>query len=1173
MSDNTYFMNDLNGDVNFKQISFSIDGGKTYKKITRAIADNCVITNKKLNGKILLKSSDKDINGELRDGVLYVNGKPAKYLTPTGETKTVTLQDDRALDFSDTESVDTTIALGINNIDELPSDSISDGSSSDDETSSSNRLIGNISLSTNGVSHIKTSASRSNDPNSAIMRAVMGNTSCFYVGKEIFGGNGLPRDVTMLCLCLEKDLFDYEPSTPSTETSTGLDASNKFTVVSNYIHNTLRISDGNNEFNSYKIIQIPLEENYIMATQDKQYIVFIVVIDHAFSRLTQTINIELDVLSCKYSSIENTYLTVTDKNNDVTIMRNCGYHLTSNDSTNNKLSIDVSSEGDFFLQYTCEILNEDNVAINNSKTNTNEKYVICNSTFNTKEYNVINKNEGETSFYKYNKLRACFDLSSDTIGTINNVFICPSDIYSCPQKLTNDQYSISQDTTKELALLANPKLQQPIIFHMNEGKYDDINYNVTLRNSKVIENKDKFNESPLCLYLNYEFEFYDRNNNSYTEILEGDPIALLNPSYNDTNNLPQWNKWKWGEDDIPLEYSLSDNKYYIYESRIDIQDGDPVLLVIDSSIIKTENITATTTNSYEIPYTDESNVLGVYPTEEDAEADTNIYTYEVTEGFLYTTISLVGVDIPPESVWIKYRKFTKESLYEFVHIESDSSDMWVNKPSSIQETDTVSIYASLVIKSVKALLATFLLPKQESKRISNAFVYDTGNENYVLFGEMEWSEEPTLLYYKSEFGGVWLDPIGISIENIDGSYYLRSDNSEDIKIHAIQLTDGKEFIFRNEKQNDSSFESLTKKYPCIPYKSNREFNEIEYEPWTRYCVNTGKKITITDPNIDENFVWVEYKKELLNTQDRIFKCVPIISKENKDVYSISFDFRNLEMPFGESDGSEEQESTVMTFKLKDLKEMVGSIVFINNNTPEMSEDTYNRFINLYSVDQWNDFYDLVHSHTYIDFNTIILKMMTQSENAYAHVILNMTTDSEQFYTRDMVNDSSHSDAIEISNDNTAKFLNMALEYRFDPNEETPLEPVENWCLKSGQIIGQNEVEKYILKFTVTDITDEELESFINSVLVISGQMSETIPYTGSIALADGTGKYTALFDASGYDSLYPVEQESNLIKSGTTIGHIKYKMFNSDGETPVETPQALGGSSRTFNSILTKITA
>ena len=1167
MSDNTYFMNDLNGDVNFKQISFSIDGGKTYKKITQAIADNCVITNKKLNGKILLKSSDKDINGELRDGVLYVNGKPAKYLTSTGETKTVTLQDDRAIEFSNMDSVDTTIALNINNIDVLPSDSIPEVSSS--------ILTGDISLSTNGVSHIKTSASRSNAPDAALMRAVMGNTSYFYVGKNV-GDNGFLKDVTMLCLCLEKDLFDYDPST-----KTGLDASNKFTVVSNYIHNTLRISDGKNEFNSYKIIQLPLDLSAIVSTTDRQHIVFIVVIDHAFPKLTQTINIEFDVLSCKYSSIENTYLTVTDKNNDVTILRNCGYHLTSNDSSNNKLSIDVSTDGaEVFPQYTCVISNGDNVSINNSKINTNEKYVICNSTFNTKEYNVFNKNEGETSFYKYNKLRACMDLSSDTIGTINNVFTCPApDMYSCPQKLTNDQYSISQDTTKELASLVNPKLQQPIIFHLNSGDVSDIsdiNYDVTLRNSKIIENKDKFNESPLCLYLNYEFEFYDRNNKSYTADSEGvpvDPFLLLDTSYDDTDNLPKWNRWGWGEDDIPLEHGTLDNKYLIHPNPgVDIKDGDPVMLVIDGSVLAVENITATDTNSYQIPYTEEYNVLGVYPTEEDAEAGTNIYNYKLTQG-LYTTISLVGVDILPESVWVKYRKSTKESLYEFVHIESDSSGLWVDRPSSVQETDTVSIYASLVIKSVKATLATFLLPKQEHKNISNAFVYDTGNENYVSFGEMEWSEAPSLLNYKSEFGGFWLDPNGISIENIDGSYYLRSGKSEDIKIHAIQLTNGKEFIFRNEKQEDSSFNSLTKKYPCIPYKSNREFNEIEYEPWTKYCVNTGKKITITDPNIDENFVWVEYKKELLNTQDRIFKCIPINSKENKDVYSISFDFRNLAMPFGESAGSEEQESTVDTFKLKDLNLMFGSIVFINNNTPEMSEDTYNRFLNIYSVDQWNDFYDLVHSHTYIDFNTILLKMMTQPEDAYAHVILNMTTDSEQFYTRDMVNDSSHSDAIEISDDNTAKFLNMALEYRFDPNEETPLEPVENWCLKSGQIIGQSEVEKYILKFKVTDITDEELESFINSILVISGRMSETIPSTGSIALADGTGKYTALFDASGYDSLYPVEQESNLIKSGTTIGHIKYKMFNSDGETPVETPQALGGSSRTFNSILTKITA
>lgn len=71
-----------------------------------------------------------------------------------------------------------------------------------------------------------------------------------------------------------------------------------------------------------------------------------------------------------------------------------------------------------------------------------------------------------------------------------------------------------------------------------------------------------------------------------------------------------------------------------------------------------------------------------------------------------------------------------------------------------------------------------------------------------------------------------------------------------------------------------------------------------------------------------------------------------------------------------------------------------------------------------------------------------------------------------------------------------------------------------------------------------------------SVIFVSVEVNTLEDPPNDFGVSTGNGKYTALFDASGYDSLYPVEQESNLIKSGTTIGHIKYKMFNSDGETP-----------------------
>lgn len=129
-----------------------------------------------------------------------------------------------------------------------------------------------------------------------------------------------------------------------------------------------------------------------------------------------------------------------------------------------------------------------------------------------------------------------------------------------------------------------------------------------------------------------------------------------------------------------------------------------------------------------------------------------------------------------------------------------------------------------------------------------------------------------------------------------------------------------------------------------------------------------------------------------------------------------------------------------------------------------------------------------------------------------------------------------------------------------------------YYLISEQIRGYSEATKYVLKFSVTEISNEELESFINSSLTITGSLGETYPYSGGITLSDTNNNYTAFFDASDNSRMYPPKLECDLFKNGSKIGHLIYKMFESDGTTPVNTPQSLGGDTRTFTSSLSKIT-
>ena len=1012
MSDNTYFMNDLNGDVNFKQISFSIDGGKTYKKITQAIADNCVITNKKLNGKILLKSSDKDINGELREGVLYVNGKPAKYLTPTGETKIVTVQDNRAIDFLDSENIDTDIILSFNNL---------------ENSTLSESDVQNSSLRYNGVSNITKILVKCDSREVAMASAFQG-LSTFYV----YTDKELEHPMTMLFVGINSEYIDYNNTTKN-----GIDSNNEFISIINYIYNTLKLSDNNKEFITYNIINVT--PAIISSTNGEQHF-FGILIDNVFT--TDTLVLSVDLLSYKYSSIDNIYLTVTDSNKDKTILRNLGYHLTSDVENEYNLQVTVE-QGD--LIETCSISNTNNIAINNSQKEYNEKYVICNNSFTSIEFDILNYNNStDKKYYEYRKLRGCTVVDDAKLGELNNVFICPTSFgYSFPEKISSNKYTISDTATYSIESLSDAKNQSPIIFHYGYGN-DNTNSEILLNNSNIKENNNIFDKSSLILYLNYNFKFYDKNNTMLDSFIMSE-MVLKNKTYNDTNKLPVWNSWKWGSSDQKLLYTTENNKYK-FTSSTGLFNNKPVYVNIIRETVILDEFPKVSQNYYRKTYVTTASVVKVYPTESDAQNDTNSLSYTVTSGMIVVS----GLEVYPDSVWVKYKGQEYINKYEFIKEETGLEDSYyIDIPNEVIETDTVNIYDSCQVKKVIAELATLSIPGNGQLNVNDVFVYNTGDNNYVLLSEIENLNNLTITGYRSSFGDSILNNLYFTLTKEDNNYILRNSSQEPITIHSIfvdgSYPDGKELIFRNKKTLDSSFYGLTKKYPCIPFSSNQSYNSIDYEVWTKYCLIYGYPITINDQSINKDFIWTEYKKERTSNS---FKCVPIKSKNINDVYSITFDFRNMEMPSFEENVEDMQEELneentqeeiePVTFKIKELKDMLGTIVIINNNTPEMSEDTYNRFINLYSVDQWNDFYDLVHSHTYIDFNTIILKAMSQSENAYAHVILNMTTDSEQFYTRDMVNDSSHSDAIEISNDNTAKILNMALEYRIDPNEETPL---------------------------------------------------------------------------------------------------------------------------------------
>lgn len=1320
MSDSTYFMNDLNGEINFKQISFSIDGGKTYNRITQAIADNCVITNKKLNGRVLLKSAVKDFEGEFRDGVLYIDGKPAKYLTPTGETKTVTLQDDRAIDFSDTENVETDIILSFNNLEDstLP------------ESEEQEAVF-----SYNGVSSFGKNLTKCDSMEAAMTAAIQG-LSTFYT----YTDKDLEHPMTMLIVGINSEYIDYNSTTKQ-----GIDVDNEFVSVSNYIYNTLKISENNSDFVSYHIMNvIPA----ILSSTDKSQHFFGILVDHVFT--SNTIVIALELLSYKYSSIDNIYLTITDLNGDKTILKNVGYHLTSDVENEYNLQVTIGQEGEIIPLPSCTISNTDNIAINNSQEEENEKYVICNNNFTTREVDILNYNNStDKEYYVFRKLRGCTVVEDANLGSLNAVFVCPTTFgYSFPEKLSPNQYTISDTAIYSINPLSDAKNQTPVVFHYGYGN-DNTNCEISLRNSEIKENNSVFNKSSLILYLNYNFYFYDENEDLLDSAIMMD-MVLKNRTYNDTNNLPQWNVWRWGLSSQTLSYTAEDNKYKFTSSK-GLYENKPVYICIvkDKAII--DEFPKSSQNYYRKTYVTDSNVINVYPTEEDAQNDTNALTYTVTSGM----IVLSGLEVYPDSVWVKYNGQEYVDKYEFIKKESGVEDSYyVDIPDEVIENDSVDIYDSCLVKKVVAELARLTIAASSQMNVNDVFVYDSGNNNYILLSEIENINSLTITGYRTGFGGFILKNLDLTLTKDGNNYILQNNSDSSISLHSIIIDgtypDGKELIFRNKKVLDSSFASLTKNYPCIPFASNRNYNSINYEVWTKYCSTYGYPIILDDQSVNKDFVWTEYKK---TRTDKVFKCVPLKSKNVNDVYSITFDFRNAEMPSFEYEEIEGQsseeiegqsneevagnEEEPVTFKIKDLKNMLGTVVIINNNTPELSNDTYQRFINMYSVDQWNEFNDLIHSYTYIDFNTIILKMMTQSEDFYGHVILNMTSDTEQFYTRDMVNDSSHSDAIEISDDNTAKFLNIALEYRFDPNEETPLPssnvrfisdnyrvsndyddsdmgniiynttaqartvveidrtdydafcaeyghsysaklefylddrkplrncfqanmilynefgnsmgifslqsdpedwespytlttlenvelddtgshlglfgtiktyindeentddtycpaptseeisnmqldipaheegwnpPVYNWYLMSEQIKSSYEWDKYILKFTVTDITDEELEAFLNSTLTINGAISETSPFDGGISLTDSNNTYMAFFDASGNNSLYPVKLECDLIKNGTIVGHMTYKMFNSDGETPAQTPQALGGSSRTFTSTLTKIT-
>lgn len=1012
MSDNTYFMNDLNGDVNFKQISFSIDGGKTYKRITQAIADNCVIINKKLNGKILLKSSDKDINGELRDGVLYVNGKPAKYLTPTGETKTVTVQDNRAIDFSDSENIDTDIILSFNNLENstLPESDMQ-----------------NSSLRYNGVSNITKILAKC-DSREVAMTAAFRGLSTFYV----YTDKELEHPMTMLFVGINSEYIDYNNTTEN-----GIDSNNEFISIINYIYNTLKLSDNNKDFITYNIIDVT--PAIFSSTNGEQHF-FGILVDNVFT--TDTLVLSLDLLSYKYSSIDNIYLTITDSNGDKTILKNVGYHLTSDVENEYNLQVTIGQEGDIMPLPICTISNTDNIAINNSQEEENEKYVICNNNFTTREVDILNYNNStDKEYYVFRKLRGCTVVEDANLGNLNAVFICPTTFgYSFPEKLSPNQYTISDTAIYSIDPLSDAKNQTPVVFYYGYGN-DNTNCEISLRNSEIKENNSVFDKSSLILYLNYNFYFYDENEDLLDSAIMMD-MVLKNRTYNDTNNLPQWNAWKWGVNSQTLSYTAEDNKYKFTIST-GLYDNKPVYICISRNKVIIDEFPKLSQTYYRKTYVTTESVINVYPTESDAQNDTNSLSYTVTSGMIVVS----GLEVYPDSVWVKYKGQEYINKYEFIKEETGLEDSYyIDIPNEVIETDTVNIYDSCQVKKVIAELATLSIPGNGQMNVNDIFVYNIGDNNYVLLSEIENLNDLTITGYRSAYGGSILNNIYFTLTKEGDNYSLQNSSHDPITIHSIfvdgSYPDGKELIFRNKKTFDSSFYGLTKKYPCIPFSSNQSYNSIDYEVWTKYCLNYGYPIIINDQSINKDFIWTEYKKERTSNS---FKCVPIKSKNINDVYSITFDFRNIEMPSFEENVDDMQEELneentqeeiePVTFKIKELKDMLGTIVIINNNTPTMSEDTYNRFINLYSVDQWNDFYDLVHSHTYIDFNTIVLKTMTQSEDFYGHVILNMTSDSEEYYTRSMINDNEHSDAIVITDENSGKLLTIAEDYRTDPNDE------------------------------------------------------------------------------------------------------------------------------------------
>lgn len=1018
MSEQTYFMTNLNGEINFKQISFSIDGGKTYNRITQAIADNCVITNKKLNGRVLLKSSAKDFEGEFRDGVLYIDGKPAKYMTPDKKTKTVILQDDRAIDFSDTENVETDIILSFNNLEDstLPE-------SEDQEAV----------FSYNGVSSFGKVLTKCDSIEAAMAAAIQG-LSTFYT----YTDKDLEHPMTMLIVGINSEYIDYNSTTKQ-----GIDVDNEFVSVSNYIYNTLKISENNSDFVSYHIMSVM--PAILSSTNESQHF-FGILVDHVFT--SNNIVIALELLSYKYSSVDNIYLTITDSNGDKTILKNVGYHLTSDVENEYNLQVTIGQEGEIMPLPSCTISNTDDIAINNSQEEENEKYVICNNNFTTREIDILNYNNStDKEYYVYRKLRGCTVVEDASLGDLNAVFVCPTTFgYSFPEKLSPNQYTISDTAIYSINLLSDAKNQLPVVFHYGYGN-DNTNCEITLRNSEIKENNSVFDKSSLILYLNYNFNFYDEDDNLLDSSIMAD-MVLKNRTYNDTNNLPQWDAWRWGLSSQTLSYTSEDNKYK-FTSSTGLYENKPVYISIARDKVIIDEFPKLYQNYYRKANVTDSNVINVYPTEEDAQNNTNALTYTVTSGM----IVLSGLEVYPDTVWVKYNGQEYVDKYEFIKKESDVEDSYyVDIPDEVIENDSVSIYDSCLVKKVVAELAKLTIAASGQMNVNDVFVYDSGNDNYILLSEIENINSLTITGYRSDFGGFVLTNLHLTLTKEGDNYILHNDYSSSISLHSIIIDgtypEGKELIFRNKKVLDSSFAGLTKNYPCIPFASNRYYNYIEYEVWTKYCSTYGYPIILNDQSINKDFVWTEYKQLRM---DKVFKCVPIKSKDVNDLYSITFDFRNTDMPSFEYEEIEEpsseeieeqsneevagEEGEPVTFKIKDLKNMLGTIVIINNNTPELSNDTYQRFINMYSVDQWNEFNDLIHSYTYIDFNTIILSMMSQNEDFYAHVFLNMTTDSDEYYTRSMVNDNEHSDAIVITDEDSGKILTIAEDYRTDPNNE------------------------------------------------------------------------------------------------------------------------------------------